>query len=181
MLFLIRTEPVTKQFLSIQPLKFFRIQVRFPHRINPAYSSNCAAVQICDCHVCLHFLCLLHVWLPVWHRLTSPRRVMMLTMAASVWLHNDRGGQITKSARYHCLSPHFFWFSRNFQPWVSITVSAGVQTPWPALLRAGFFWFPFVPSFSHLPPQLSLCGQRSTALSQVHAGTAAVGFMNRLN
>lgn len=39
-----------------------------------------------------------------------------------------------------------------------------------------FFCFPFVPSFSRLPPQLSVCGQRSTAQSQVPAGTAATGF-----
>lgn len=42
-----------------------------------------------------------------------------------------------------------------------------------------FFGFPFVPLFSRLLPQLSARGQRSTALSQVPAGTAATGFTHR--
>lgn len=68
----------------------------------------------------------------------------------------------------------------SHRAWSSITVSAGIQTLCPpSPPRRLFFKFPFVPSFSRLPPQLSVCGQRSTALSQVHAGTAATGFTRR--
>lgn len=58
--------------------------------------------------------------------------------------------------------------------------AAAVQTPHSPHTLCSFFppssRFPFVLYFSRLPPQLSLCGRRSMAQSQVRPGTAATGF-----
>lgn len=87
----------------------------------------------------------------------------------------------TQSARYHQHPPSAP--ALYFQPlcpiqYHSISRSTRSTSPLSSSSQA-FFWFPFVPSFSRLPPQLSVCGQRSTARSQVPAGTAATRFMHR--
>ncbi len=92
--------------------------------------------------------------------------------------------KIPQSVRYHYQSSSSALFfpkavTKGHRGSLSTIASADVKTPCPPPLLAGFFRFPFVPSFSRLPPQLSDCGQRSTALSQVPAVTAAPGFTCR--
>lgn len=94
----------------------------------------------------------------------------------------DRWLKITLSMRYHDRSSSlalYFPQTNKTPPLIQYcSVSRRTDSVPPPPL-AGFFWFPFVPSFSRLTPQLSVCGQRSTALSQVPAGTAATGFTRR--
>lgn len=91
-----------------------------------------------------------------------------------------------------CLCGLLIWTPDGEQSWPSSQfVIKIVQSLWspcwaPVLLPPHSTSPPFKLSkmsicspFSHLPLQLSAQGQRSTALSQVHAGTAATGFTHR--
>lgn len=118
-----------------------------------------------------------HSW-----RYLYPAGHQTLPCASNLSLLSRNNQRATDAICQISLPVFYALYSHRLEPpaWSSITTSADTQTLCPPHpLLTGFFGFPFVPSFSRLTPQLSARGQRSMAVSQVPAGTAAMGFTRR--